>query len=52
MLVKAQTLPDISVFIITRDDSKYLEKVIRQAKKIAKEVIVLDHGSEDRTLLS
>jgi len=50
MLVKAQTLPDISVFIITRDDSKYLEKVIRQAKKIAKEVIVLDHGSEDRTL--
>lgn len=49
-MVKAQTLPDISVFIITRDDEKYLEKVIRQAKKIAKEVIVVDHGSEDKTL--
>jgi glycosyltransferase involved in cell wall biosynthesis len=50
MSIKVQTLPDISVFIITLDDAKHLEKVIKQAKKIAKEVIVIDYGSVDSTL--
>ncbi|MEB3316200.1 MAG: glycosyltransferase family 2 protein [Candidatus Melainabacteria bacterium] len=50
MSTKVQTLPDISVFMITLDDAKHLEKSIRQAKKIAKEVIVIDYGSVDNTL--
>jgi glycosyltransferase involved in cell wall biosynthesis len=50
MSPKVQTLPDISVFMITRDDAKHLEKAIKQAKKIAKEVIVIDYGSVDNTL--
>jgi glycosyltransferase involved in cell wall biosynthesis len=50
MSTKVQTLPDISVFIITRDDAKHLEKAIKKAKKIAKEVIVVDYGSADDTL--
>lgn len=50
MSTKVQTLPDISVFMITRDDAKHLEKAIKQAKKIAKEVIVIDYGSVDNTL--
>ena len=50
MSIKVQTLPDISVFIITLDDAKHLEKAIKQAKKIAKEVIVIDYGSVDNTL--
>lgn len=50
MSTKVQTLPDISVFMITRDDAKHLEKAIKQAKKIAKEVIVIDYGSADNTL--
>jgi|688.fasta_scaffold00001_133 (heptosyl)LPS beta-1,4-glucosyltransferase len=50
MSIKVQTLPDISVFMITRDDAKHLEQAIRQAKKIAKEIIVIDYGSVDNTM--
>jgi hypothetical protein len=33
MSTKVQTLPDISVFMITRDDAKHIEQAIKQAKK-------------------
>lgn len=50
MSSKIQSLPNISVFIITRDDEKTIKKTLVQAKRFAKEVIVVDYGSEDNTL--
>lgn len=47
---KTQSLPDISVFIIARDDGKTIEKTLKQAKRFARELIVIDYGSEDNTL--
>ena len=47
---KAQSLHDISVFVITRDDGKTIEKTLKQAKRFARELIVIDYGSEDNTM--
>ena len=47
---QVKELPDISVFVITRDDSKTIKRCLKQLVKFATEVIVIDYGSEDSTL--
>lgn len=40
----------LSVFIICQDEERIIEACLRQAAKIADEIIIVDSGSTDRTL--
>ncbi len=39
----------VSVYIVTLNEEKRLEKTLRAAKQIADEIVVIDSGSEDKT---
>ena len=41
---------DISVIVVCCDNSRTIGKCLKQLSKLAKEIIVLDYGSEDATL--
>lgn len=42
--------PDISVFIITKNEEDRIASVIKAIKNIANEILVIDSGSEDKTV--
>ena len=41
---------NLSVYIITLNEEKRLAKTLKQAQKVADEIIVVDSGSTDKTL--
>ena len=43
-------LPDISLCILTKNDEKILPLCLENAKVIASEIVLIDLGSEDRTI--
>jgi tetratricopeptide (TPR) repeat protein len=43
-------LPTLSVCILARNEQKTIEKAIKSVKKVADEIIVLDTGSDDKTI--
>lgn len=49
-VTKFTTKSPISVFIICKNEERLIGKVLEQATKFAKEIIVVDSGSTDRTL--
>lgn len=40
----------ISVFLICKNEERIIEKTLAQASKIADEIVIVDSGSEDKTL--
>lgn len=47
---KKSQLPTVSVCILAKNEEKNIERAIRSCKKFADEIIVLDTGSNDRTV--
>jgi tetratricopeptide (TPR) repeat protein len=47
---KPVKLPTLSVCILTRNEQKNIEKAIKSVKNVADEIIVLDTGSDDKTI--
>ena len=42
-------MPDLTVIVLTRNESVHIERCLQSAFKVAKEVIVVDSGSVDGT---
>ena len=50
MLIKSNTLLDITAIILTYNEEKHIERCILSLKKLAKKIIIVDSYSDDKTI--
>ena len=43
-------MSDITVVILTKNEEKNITAVVQNAKKVAKDVLIVDSGSTDKTV--
>jgi len=46
---RSQAVPPLSCYIRTLNEERNIEAVVRAARRVAAEVVVVDSGSTDRT---